>query len=125
MTERQLGFARLWVAYRALVKTHPEEIASLLARVSDYDQDLRAFGLHDHELDGNPHLRSRWVAAALLLQVVLVYLLLPPILLIGFVANVPTALLIHCGGQGSLPGLQGRGHRKANLGKRWRFLLPG
>ena len=94
MTERQLGFARLWVAYRALVKTHPEEIASLLARVSDYDQDLRAFGLHDHELDGNSHLRSRWVAAALLLQVVLVYLLLPPILLIGFVANVPTALLI-------------------------------
>ncbi len=94
MAERQLGFARLWAGYRALRKTHPREVDALLSRVGDYDQDLRAFGLHDHELDGNPRLRSHWVAAVLLLQVILVYLLLPPILLVGFVANVPTALLV-------------------------------
>ena len=94
MTERQLGFARLWTGYRALMRTHPQEVEALLSRVGEYDQDLRSFGLHDHELDGNPRLRSHWVAAALLLQVVLVYLLLPPILLVGFVANVPTALLV-------------------------------
>ena len=94
MTERQLGFARLWTGYRALMKTHPREVDALLSRVGDYDQDLRAFGLHDHELDGSPRLRSHWVAGVLLLQVILVYLLLPPILLVGFVANVPTALLV-------------------------------
>ena len=94
MAERQLGFARLWTGYRALMKTHPQGVGALLSRVGDYDRDLRAFGLHDHELDGNPRLRSHWVAAIFLLQLIMVYLLLPPILLVGFVANVPTALLV-------------------------------
>jgi hypothetical protein len=94
MTERQLGFARLWTGYRTLLQSHPQEVEALLSRVKDYDHTLRAFGLQDHELDGNPRLRSHWIAGILVLQLILVYLVLPPILLVGFVANLPTALAI-------------------------------
>ena len=94
MEERQLGFARLWKGYRALLRTHPRRVEELFAHVKDYDRDLRTLGLQDHELDGVSHLRSLWVAGILFFQWVLAYLLLPPILIVGYVANIPTALLV-------------------------------
>ena len=101
MKERQLGFARLWEGYRTLVRTQPQKVHQLFLRVQDYDRDLRALGLQDHDLDGAPHLRSIWVAATLVLQWVLAHLLLPPILIVGYAANVPTALLVSTIGKGA------------------------
>ena len=94
MEERQLGFARLWEGYHTLVRTQPQKVHELFLRVQDYDRDLRALGLQDHDLDGVPHLRSLRVAATLTSQWALAYLFLPPILMVGYVANVPTALLV-------------------------------
>jgi glycerol-3-phosphate O-acyltransferase / dihydroxyacetone phosphate acyltransferase len=94
MEERQLGFARLWQGYYLLLETHPRKVAELFAQVKDYDRHLRALGLQDHELDGVTHLRFLWVAGVLLLQWIVAYVLLPPLLLVGYVANFPTALLV-------------------------------
>ncbi len=92
--ERVLGFARLWKGYNARLKTHPEETAETLARIRRYDEDLRALHLEDHELGGRLHLSSLRRPAVLLLQAILVYLLLPSLVLIGVLVNLPTALVI-------------------------------
>lgn len=94
MLERVLGFARFWEGYRRRLLTHPREVAELVSRVERYDEDLRALRLEDHELDGDPELGALWPSVLLGLQVVFVYLLLPPVLLIGYVVNLPTALLL-------------------------------
>ncbi|MFT5683620.1 MAG: 1-acyl-sn-glycerol-3-phosphate acyltransferase [Myxococcota bacterium] len=92
MAERTLGFARVWSGYYARLASHPEQVAALRERLAEYNQDLRALGLEDHELDKPPRLASPWLAAILALQVVLVFLLLPPILLVGYIVNLPPAL---------------------------------
>ncbi len=86
MTERALGFERVWAGYYARAQSHAEETQRLLARVAAYDRDLRALRLEDHELDQPTGVRVGlfWVLS---LQVVMVYLLLPPILLVGYVVN--------------------------------------
>ena len=91
MIERILGFARLRAGYLVRSGTHPKEVARLTERVEHYDADLRTLKLQDHELDGAPRLASPWLAALVFLQFVFVYLLLPPIFVIGFVVNLPTA----------------------------------
>lgn|GEM_PF-490514 len=92
--ERVLGFARLWEGYRQRLVTHPRQVAELEERVEVYDDDLRALGLEDHELDSDPAFAAFWPSALLAAQVIFVYLLLPPILLIGYLVNLPTALLL-------------------------------
>lgn len=94
MAERALGFARVWAGYYQRRRSHPDEVATLEARLASYDADLRALALEDHELDADPRLGSLWLPALLALQVVTVYLLLPPILLVGYLVNVPVALLL-------------------------------
>lgn len=92
--ERVLGFSRLWRGYNARLETHPQETRELLARVRKYDADLRALGVDDHELDASPELVSKGLAAIAVSQAILVYLLLPPILLIGYIANLLPAVLV-------------------------------
>ena len=92
MAERTLGFARVWSGYYTRLESNPEEVAVLRNRLSEYNQDLRALGIEDHEIDNPPRLASPWLAAILLLQVLLVFLLLPPILLVGYIVNLPPAL---------------------------------
>jgi len=94
MIERILGFARLRSGYLARSRTHPKEVARLTEQVEHYDADLRTLKLQDHELDGAPRLASPWLAAFVFLQFVFVYLLLPPIFVIGFVVNLPTAVAL-------------------------------
>jgi 1-acyl-sn-glycerol-3-phosphate acyltransferase len=94
MVERVLGFARLWSAYNVRVRTHPDEVEQLTRRIQEYDEELRALGIQDHELDGSPRLASPWLAVVLFLQLVLVYFFLPPILLLGYIANLPTFFLL-------------------------------
>lgn len=96
MKERVLAFSRLVTGYNERVRTHPDEVEHLFERVLDYDDDLKELGVEDHELDASPRLASPWLAVILLLQAALVYLLLPPILLVGYVANLPAALAVWC-----------------------------
>jgi 1-acyl-sn-glycerol-3-phosphate acyltransferase len=90
--ERVLGFARLWTGYRQLLARNPDEVRALQARVERYDDDLRALRLEDHELDAEPAFAAFWPTLLLVLQVAVVYLLLPPVLVIGYLVNLPTAL---------------------------------
>jgi hypothetical protein len=92
--ERVLGYARFWTGYRARLESHPEETREILGRVQRYDAELKALDVEDHELDRSLHWASLRQPAALLLQAVAVYLLLPSLVLIGFLVNLPTALLI-------------------------------
>ncbi len=87
ISERELGFARVWYAYGIRRKSHPDEIESLTREVAKYDRDLQAIGLEDHELSQDPQLMSPlWVALSVL-QFVAVFLLLPPILIVGYAIN--------------------------------------
>lgn len=94
IVEKTLGFARLRTGYFARRASDPERTAELRRRVERYDQELRALALEDHELDRDPRLYSRWLPIILFLQAVLVYLLLPPILVVGTLVNLPTALAL-------------------------------
>jgi 1-acyl-sn-glycerol-3-phosphate acyltransferase len=90
--ERVLGFARVRAGYNALVRRDPERVAVLRERVAQYDADLRAMQLEDYDLDRPPALRSKWLAVLLGLQILGVFLLLPPLVVLGYLVNLPTAL---------------------------------
>ncbi|MFO0631900.1 MAG: 1-acyl-sn-glycerol-3-phosphate acyltransferase [Nannocystaceae bacterium] len=92
--ERVLGFARVRAGYYALQAHAPEQVASLRQRVELYDTDLRALQLEDYDLDRDPALLSPWLAILLVLQAIAVFLLLPPLIVVGYVVNLPTALLL-------------------------------
>jgi hypothetical protein len=94
MKERTLGFARVRKAYHLRSQTHPEQTQLLRRRLQEYDADLHVLGLDDHELDRDPRLASPWLGALVAMQLVLVFLLLPPILLVGYVINLPSAGLL-------------------------------
>ena len=97
MKERVLAFSRLVAGYNERAQTHPREVESLFARVLEYDEDLRELGIEDHELDASPRLASPWLGIILLFQIVLVYLLMPPILILGYVAKLDDRARDICG----------------------------
>jgi 1-acyl-sn-glycerol-3-phosphate acyltransferase len=94
VADRTVGFARIRTAYVRRLETHPEDVARLKARVNEYHTDLEALGIEDHDLDQDPELANRWLALILVLQLVFVFLLLPPLLLVGYAVNGPTALFV-------------------------------
>lgn len=94
IAERVMGFARLWVGYQQRLASHPEQTRAVTGRVAGYDRTLRALGVEDHEIDPEARLGSRWLVFKLALQVLAVYLLLPPIVLLGLIVNLPVALVI-------------------------------
>jgi 1-acyl-sn-glycerol-3-phosphate acyltransferase len=59
-----------------------------------YDEELSTLGIEDHELDGTSWLASPRRVGLLVLQMIVVYLILPPFLVIGVLVNLPTALLL-------------------------------
>jgi glycerol-3-phosphate O-acyltransferase/dihydroxyacetone phosphate acyltransferase len=94
MQERTLGFERVWRGYALAKQRDPERSTMLYERVELYDAELRTLGLSDDDLDASPKLLSRWLPSLLVLQAVLVYGLLPPILVAGTVINfVPYRVL--------------------------------
>jgi 1-acyl-sn-glycerol-3-phosphate acyltransferase len=92
--ERVLGLGRVRSAYLALRQSRPQETARLEARVRRYDKMLEALGLEDHELDARADLGSPWSGATLVAQAVGVYMLLPPLLVLGYLVNTPVALAL-------------------------------
>jgi len=99
LRERVLGLARVWRGYLTCRESRPEETGRLEARVRRYHAVLQGLGLHDHELDAQADLASPWRLAVLLGQAVVVYLLLPPLLVLGYVVNTPIALALGVAGR--------------------------
>ncbi len=89
MTERTLGFARVWHGWRQRQMDAPEEVYDLEQRIREYDADLRALGLDDHLLDANPRWMSPWLGLLVILQVLGVFVLLPPLIVLGYLVNLP------------------------------------
>ncbi|MBK7584049.1 MAG: 1-acyl-sn-glycerol-3-phosphate acyltransferase [Myxococcales bacterium] len=94
MQEKVLGFARIWSGYNTRLASHPDEVATVLGRLRSYDLTLRALAVEDHDLDLDPRLASPWLGFLLFLQLATVYLVLPPLLIVGYLVNLPVALLL-------------------------------
>ena len=94
MEERARGALRVWTAYYARRDSDPEAVERLRARLIEYDADLRALGMEDHELDRPPRLLNAWLGLLLGLQAILVYLFFPPLMIVGGIVNLPPALLL-------------------------------
>ncbi|HSF16525.1 MAG TPA: 1-acyl-sn-glycerol-3-phosphate acyltransferase [Vicinamibacteria bacterium] len=93
MKERVLAFRRVWAGYNERLRTHPREVERMVARIREYDRDLRALGVEDHELYATGKF-SIGLAFRIALQAFLVYFVLPPLFLIGYVVNLPAGLLV-------------------------------
>ncbi|MBL4844089.1 MAG: 1-acyl-sn-glycerol-3-phosphate acyltransferase [Planctomycetes bacterium] len=89
MLERTLGFERVWKGYYASRERAPEQTAALMERIAEYDADLVTLGLQDHQLDATPRKASPWWGLRLATQVVGLYVLLPPLLVVGLIVNGP------------------------------------
>ncbi len=94
MAERTLGMARVWKAYYARLATSPEEVEALLERVSAYDCALREVSLEDDDLDEPPAIESKWLPLLLAVQAAVVFLVFPPVILLGVLINALPYFLI-------------------------------
>ena len=94
LREKALGFAQIWHGYQARLESHPEDIEALRADITNYDRRLRALGMDDTDLDRPPRLGALALAAVLALQVVAVFFLLPPFLILGYLSNLPVHFTI-------------------------------
>lgn len=89
MAERDREFARVWRAYRQLQAKRPEQLKAVRERVEAYDEHLKLLGIEDHEVDRSPREASIPRLGWLIAQIILVYLLLPPLLIVGYTVNLP------------------------------------
>ena len=60
---------------------------ALLDRVDAYDAALREVNLEDDDLDKPPRIESKWLPVLLALQAAVVFLVFPPVLLLGVLIN--------------------------------------
>ncbi len=88
MAERALGMARVWKAYYARLKSDPEGVEVLLEKVGAYDAALHEVKLEDDDLDKPPPIESKWIPLLLGLQAAVVFLVFPPVLVLGLLINV-------------------------------------
>ena len=94
IANRYLAFAQIWHGYQTRKESHPEEMESLHRELHGYDRLMRTMRLRDYDLDKSRRLASPLFFGLLLFQAILVYLLLPPILLLGYLISGPVHLLI-------------------------------
>lgn len=88
------AFARMRRAYYLGRATMPDRVRKMRSRVRRYDAELRILGIRDRDLDGRPRLGSPWLPLLMILQAVFVFLLIPPVLAVGYVVNVPAAVIV-------------------------------
>lgn len=93
--DRARGFGMVWRGYQARRGTHPGEIAALRHDLADYDRLLRASGLSDADLDRPPRVADPLLGVLFVLQLLLLAILLPPILVLGFAVNTLPFLLLN------------------------------
>lgn len=91
---RNLLFAQIWHGYQVRKSSHPDAIKRLRGAMSRYHRILNALHLKDEHLNDNPRLTSPFFFLLVLLQPVIVYVILPPVLLFGYVVNAPIHFLI-------------------------------
>ena len=91
---RVAGFQRIWAGYEARQSSHADEIAGLRADLWAYDDRLRALGFADDHLDRPPLLGSPVLLVGAAVQAAVVAVLLPPLLVLGAVVNVPPYWLL-------------------------------
>lgn len=94
IVERVRHFERIWKNYQVAIASHARETRKVLAGVAFYDRCLRALGIEDHELDGASWEISSRKTLLVLAQFLVVYLVLPPFLIIGLLVNLPTMLVL-------------------------------
>jgi hypothetical protein len=94
MKEKVAGLARIWTGYQVRIQSHPAEVEVLSDQLRQYDAELQALGLKDHELDRPPLSLTMKLLLLLVLQSLAVFFLLPPLLLTGYLINGPPALLL-------------------------------
>ena len=87
MVERTLGMARVWTGYYTRLETEPDRVQALFDRVSAYDQALLEVKLEDDDLDKPPAIESKWLPILLAIQAAVVFLVFPPILVLGSLIN--------------------------------------
>ena len=97
MQQRDAGFARVWAGYRKQRAIDPRVVDRLVLRVTRYGEALRLLGLSDRDLDGAPVWRTVWRTSLLCAEALVMLLLLPTVVLIGNLVNLPAALLIVLG----------------------------
>ncbi len=90
---RARGFHQIWTGYQHRRRSHPDEIAALRRDLADYDRLLRASGMTDADLD-RPPLLNPLLGVIFAVQLVLLAVLLPPVLVLGFVVNAPPYLAL-------------------------------
>lgn len=92
MRERVLGFQRLWVGYNLRMESHPEETLALFAGIRRYHRLMRVLRLNDEDLDRGAagHIVRRRISIRVL-EAIVVYLFLPPLVLLGYIVNLPVA----------------------------------
>jgi len=94
MREREVAFHRVWEGYRLRRQSDPAATAVLMARVREYDADLNSLDLEDTELDRSPKQGSLVRATGLVLQLIGLYVLAPPLLVLGLAVNGPPYYLV-------------------------------
>jgi len=95
MEEKVMGLARIWTAYQNLMATSPKTAEDTIERLRTYDAELKALGVEDHELERPPRLLTFWRATLLFLQLLSALLLVPPLLTVGYIVNLPPAYLLN------------------------------
>jgi 1-acyl-sn-glycerol-3-phosphate acyltransferase len=95
MVERALGMARVWKAYHARLQTDPVGVQALLDRVDAYDAALQEVKLEDDDLDKPPPIESKWLPVLLAVQAAVVFLVFPPVLVLGLLINAAPYFLVN------------------------------
>ena len=94
MEEKVIGLARIWQGYQHRKQDMPKLVEEMVADVQQYRLDMEALGLSDVELDHNPQVWSLRLVGLFLFQLLLYGLVLPPLVFIGYIMNMPTHLLV-------------------------------
>ncbi len=113
MLEREVGFWRMWAGYHRWRELEPELTQALVDRVAAYEDQLRALGLRDHEIDRPPE-RGRGLKAALLLgQVITAFVVFPTLIFLAGAVNLGPYLIIRYGSR--MAAKKGKDHATIKL----------
>jgi len=93
--EFEAGFSRVWYAYQVRNKDAKHKTDLLIEKISNYDKRLRSAGLEDHELSEKSQLMSVTWITLVIAQLFMLYIFLPPILIVGYVINIVPYFVIH------------------------------
>ena len=95
LKEQVIGLYRLWKGYQSRMETHPEEVELLIDDIEYYVKTLDSLGIRSHEIDIDKQLLTSKIFFQLMIHFLLIVLVLPPLIVVGYIVNFPTAFGIH------------------------------